>query len=109
MNSDFISGKAKIHSSVKIGPYCVIGENVEIGENCILQSHVVIFGSVVVTLASYRFQSYALDSQPVKSNVGPICMIVSISRKQHQAFAESAVNISVVRCFQIRRFDIFGR
>ena len=41
MNSDFISDKAKIHSSVKIGPYCVIGENVEIGKNCVLQSHVV--------------------------------------------------------------------
>ena len=48
MNSDFISDKAKIHSSVKIGPYCVIGENVEIGENCVLQSHVVITGNTKI-------------------------------------------------------------
>ena len=48
MNSDFISDKSKIHSSVKIGPYCVIGENVEIGENCVLQSHVVITGNTKI-------------------------------------------------------------
>ena len=48
MNSNFISDKAKIHSSVKIGPYCVIGENVEIGENCTLHSHVVITGNTKI-------------------------------------------------------------
>ena len=48
MDSNFISDKAKIHSSVKIGPYCVIGENVEIGENCTLQSHVVITGNTKI-------------------------------------------------------------
>ena len=35
-----IDPKAKIASSVEIGPYCVIGPNVEIGENTIVQSHV---------------------------------------------------------------------
>ena len=48
MNSNFISDKAKIHSSVNIGPYCVIGENVEIGENCTLHSHVVITGNTKI-------------------------------------------------------------
>ena len=48
MNSNFISDKAKIHSSVKIGPYCVIGENVEIGKNCTLHSHVVITGNTKI-------------------------------------------------------------
>ena len=35
-----IDPKAKIASSVEIGPYCVIGPNVEIGDNTIIQSHV---------------------------------------------------------------------
>ena len=35
-----IDPKAKIASSVEIGPYCVIGPNVEIGENTIIHSHV---------------------------------------------------------------------
>ena len=48
MISNFISDKAKIHSSVKIGPYCVIGENVEIGKNCTLHSHVVITGNTKI-------------------------------------------------------------
>ena len=48
MNSNFISDKAKIHSSVKIGPYCVIGKDVEIGANCTLHSHVVITGNTKI-------------------------------------------------------------
>ena len=35
-----IDPKAKIASTVEIGPYCVIGPNVEIGDNTIIQSHV---------------------------------------------------------------------
>tara|TARA_B100001173_G_C15864787_1_gene494616 strand:- start:24 stop:794 length:771 start_codon:yes stop_codon:yes gene_type:complete len=44
MNINYISDKAKIHSSVKIGPYCVIGDNVEIGAGCVLLSHVAVSG-----------------------------------------------------------------
>src|SRR5437016_13894223 len=39
-----IDAQAKIHSSCKIGPYCVIGANVELGEGCHLVSHVAIEG-----------------------------------------------------------------
>ena len=68
MNSDFISDKAKIHSSVKIGPYCVIGENVEIGENCILQSHVVITGNTKIgnNNVFYPFTSIGNAPQDLK-------------------------------------------
>ena len=48
MISNYISDNAKIHSSVKIGPYCVIGENVKIGKNCTLHSHVVITGNTKI-------------------------------------------------------------
>ena len=44
MPYNYISNSAVIHPSVKIGPYCVIGDNVEISENCELKSHVVISG-----------------------------------------------------------------
>jgi len=35
-----IHPKAKVASSVEVGPYCVIGEGVELGEGCILRHHV---------------------------------------------------------------------
>ena len=39
-----IDKKAKLHESVKVGPYCVIGPEVSIDKECILKSHVVIQG-----------------------------------------------------------------
>jgi len=68
MNSNFISDKAKIHPSVKIGPYCVIGENVEIGENCTLHSHVVITGNTKIGNNNifYPFSSIGNTPQDLK-------------------------------------------
>ncbi len=70
MNTNFVSEKAKIHSSVKIGPYCVIGENVEIGKNCILHSHVVISGNTKIgdNNSFYPFSSIGNDPQDLKYN-----------------------------------------
>ena len=39
-----IDKNAKLHESVKVGPYCVIGPEVSIGKDCILKSHVVVNG-----------------------------------------------------------------
>ena len=39
-----IDKKAKLHDSVKVGPYCVIGPEVSIDKECILKSHVVVKG-----------------------------------------------------------------
>jgi len=39
-----VSPSAKVHSSVQIGPYSVIGENVEIEEGCVIGAHVVLAG-----------------------------------------------------------------
>ena len=44
-NHSYISNKANIHSSVKIGPFCYIGDHVTIGKNCELKSHVSILGN----------------------------------------------------------------
>ena len=64
MNSNFISDKAKIHSSVKIGPYCVIGENVEIGKNCSLHSHVVITGNTKIGDNNIFFPFTSIGNAP---------------------------------------------
>ena len=37
-----VHSQAKISSGVKIGPYCLVGENVQIGKDTILDSHVVV-------------------------------------------------------------------
>ncbi len=68
MNSSYISTKAKIDPSVKIGPYCVIGDNVEIEENCILHSHVSITGHTKIGKKNkfYPFTSIGSSPQDLK-------------------------------------------
>ena len=46
--SSIISKKAKIHPSVKIGPFCTIGDNVFIDKNTELISHVCIAGNTKI-------------------------------------------------------------
>ena len=64
-----IDPKAKIASSVEIGPYCVIGPNVEIGDNTIIQSHVHISVSAKIGKGNkiYPFVSIN-DPQDLKYN-----------------------------------------
>ena len=68
MNFSYISKKANIHSSVKIGPYCVIGDNVEIGENCVLHSHVSLSGNTKIGKNNifYPFSSIGSPPQDLK-------------------------------------------
>ena len=40
-----VDKNAKVHSSVSIGPFSVIGPNVEIGENVVVHSYVNITGN----------------------------------------------------------------
>ena len=67
-NNTYISKKAKIHSSVKIGPYCVIGDNVEIDENCQIYSHVSILGNTKIGKSNtfYPFSSIGSSPQDLK-------------------------------------------
>ena len=63
-----IDPKAKIHSSVKIGPYSVIGAKVEIDEDTEVQSHVSIVGNTKIGKSNkiYPFASIGNDPQDLK-------------------------------------------
>ena len=50
-----IDKNAKLHESVKVGPYCVIGPEVSIGKDCILKSHVVVNGPTRLVLITSFF------------------------------------------------------
>ena len=63
-----IDSKAKIHSNVSIGAYCVIGPNVEIGEHSAIHSHVNISGNTKIGERNkiYPFASIGSDPQDLK-------------------------------------------
>ena len=65
-----IDKKSKVHSSVKVGPYSIIGPNVEINENVIIQSHVNITGNTIIGSGNkfYPFASIGNDPQDLKYN-----------------------------------------
>jgi UDP-N-acetylglucosamine acyltransferase len=60
--------KSKISSTVKIGPYTIIGPNVEIGDNTVIQSHVNITGHTIIgkNNSIYPFASIGNDPQDMK-------------------------------------------
>ena len=63
-----VDSKAKISSSVKIGPYSIIGPNVEIGEGTDINSHVSIAGYTKIGKNNkvYPFASIGNDPQDLK-------------------------------------------
>ena len=65
-----IDSKAKISSTVEIGPYTIIGPNVEIADNTIIQSHVNITGytSIGKNNKIYPFASIGSSPQDMKYN-----------------------------------------
>jgi UDP-N-acetylglucosamine acyltransferase len=62
--SAIIEAGAKVHETVKIGPFCIVGANVEIGANCILHSHVVIDGHTTVGENNKFFQGCSIGAPP---------------------------------------------
>ncbi len=68
INNSFVSERAKIHPSVKIGPFCFIGNNVEIDQNCELKSHVSILGNTKIGKGNtfYPFSSIGSEPQDLK-------------------------------------------
>ncbi|MCP4355565.1 MAG: acyl-ACP--UDP-N-acetylglucosamine O-acyltransferase [Proteobacteria bacterium] len=66
--SAIIEEGAQVDSSVKVGPYCVIGKNVKIGKNCNLQSHVVIQGYTTIgnDVEIYPFASLGQNPPDLK-------------------------------------------
>ena len=77
-----IDPKAKIASSVEIGPYCVIGPNVEIGDNTIIQSHVHISVSAKIGKGNkiYPFVSIN-DPQDLKYNGETTNLVIGDNNK----------------------------
>ena len=67
-NTSYISPKSEIHSSVKIGPFCYIGDNVSIGRNCELKSHVSLTGytNIGENNIFYPFSSIGSEPQDLK-------------------------------------------
>ena len=63
-----VDNKAKISSTVEIGPYSIIGPNVEIGDHTIIQSHVNIAGYTLIGKKNkiYPFASIGNDPQDLK-------------------------------------------
>ena len=67
-NTSIISAKAKIHSEVKIGPYCIIDEGVEINQGTELISNVHISGNTIIGKNNkfFPFSSIGLEPQDKK-------------------------------------------
>ena len=78
-----VDNKAKISSSVNIGPYCVIGPNVEINENVKILSHVNISGNTKIGKGNkiYPFVSIGNDPQDLKYNGEESKLIIGDNNK----------------------------
>ena len=78
-----VDPKAKVASSVEIGPYTVIGPNVEIGENVKIHSHVNISGNTIIGKGNkiYPFASIGNDPQDLKYNGEETKLIIGDNNK----------------------------
>ena len=78
-----IDNKAKVSSSVNIGPYSVIGPNVEIGEDVVIHSHVNISGNTIIGSGNkiYPFASIGNDPQDLKYNGEKTKLIIGKNNK----------------------------
>ena len=67
-NNSYISKKSIIHPSVKIGPFCYIGDNVRINKNFEIKSHVSIVGNTKIGENNifYPFSSIGSEPQDLK-------------------------------------------
>ena len=77
-----VNKNAKIHSSVNIGPYSIIGPNVEIVEGTEIQSHVSITGNTIIGKGNkiYPFVSIN-DPQDLKYNGEETSLIIGDNNK----------------------------
>ena len=74
---------AILEEGVRIGPYCIIGENVRIGKNTILQSHVVVEGITEIGEDNeiFSFVSIGKASQDLKYKNEPTKTIIGNRNK----------------------------
>jgi UDP-N-acetylglucosamine acyltransferase len=75
--------KAKISSSVNIGPYCIIGPNVVIGDNVKIYSHVNIAGNTIIGKNNkiFPFASIGNDPQDLKYNGEETKLVIGDNNK----------------------------
>jgi UDP-N-acetylglucosamine acyltransferase len=59
-----VHAKAQLASGVKIGPYCIVGENVQIGKDTILESHVVAEGWTGIGDRCHLFPFVSVGAAP---------------------------------------------
>lgn len=73
-----IDPSANIHSSVKIGPFCIVGPNVTIAEGCVIESHVIIKGPTSIGKNNhiYQFSSIGEATPDLKYNGEPTTLTV---------------------------------
>ena len=78
-----VDSKAKVASSVEIGPYTIIGPNVEIGENVKIHSHVIISGNTRIGKGNkiYPFAAIGNDPQDLKYNGEETKLIIGDNNK----------------------------
>ena len=78
-----IDKNAKVHSSVRIGPFSVIGPIVEIGENVVIYSHVSVVGNTRIGSGNkfYPFTSIGNDPQDLKYNGEDTKLIIGNNNK----------------------------
>ena len=67
-SSSIISSSAKIHPTVDIGPFCIIGDDVELGEGTSVLSHAIIKGPTKIGKNNviYQFSSIGEDTPDKK-------------------------------------------
>ena len=67
-SSSIISSSAKIHPTVDIGPFCIIGDDVELGEGTSVLSHAIIKGPTKIGKNNviYQFSSIGEDTTDKK-------------------------------------------
>ena len=67
-SSSIISNKTKIHPSVNVGPFCIIGDDVEIEEGTSVLSHAIIKGPTKIGKNNtiYQFSSIGEDTPDKK-------------------------------------------
>ncbi len=82
-NTAIVDSKAKVASSVDIGPYTIIGPNVEIGEDVIIYPHVNISGNTKIGKGNkiYPFASIGNDPQDLKYNGEETKLIIGDNNK----------------------------
>ena len=59
-----IDPRARVPSSCKLGPYCLVGADVELGENCHLVSHVTIQGPSIIGSENTFFPFTSIGTSP---------------------------------------------